>query len=249
MQEATASRDRRWFLIGAAALAAAYAGLRWRNSRPQPETYEPIDDLPGFRRVAEGEISTAAFNPLVGLDAPRDPVAPIPLARLCAALFAEGTGPGVPVAFFTDYFCPYCRVMSRYLADNRARGDIALTVHEFPVLTDASEAAARAALAAASQGAYETFNRRLMRSRFVPDAGYLTTLAESVGLDAPRLLREMQGDVVSAQLDVSRAVAARFGFYATPSLVIGRTVVIGSLSEVRFAQLVAAEAADPGAVC
>lgn len=249
MQEATARRDRRGFLIGAGAVAAAYIGLRWNNTRPKSVDYEQIGELPGFRRVAGGEVSTAAFNPLVGLDAPDDPVAPIPLADLCGALFAEGTGPGVPVAFFTDYFCPYCRVMSRYLADSKARGDIALTVHETPILTDASEAAARAALAAERQGAYDIFNRRLMRSSFVPDTGYLTTLAEGAGLDAPRLLREMEGEVVSAQLKVSQAVAARFGFFATPSMVIGRTVVVGSLSEARLAQLVAAEAADPGEVC
>ena len=139
--------------------------------------------------------------------------------------------------------------MSKYLADSKARGDIALTVHEMPILTEASETAARAALAAGEQDAYETFNRRLMRSNFVPSPGFLTMLAESVGLDAPRLLREMNGDKTTSQLMISKAVAARFGFFATPSMVIGRTVVVGALSEAEFALLVAAEAADPGNVC
>jgi len=249
MQELAVKRDRRGLLIGAAMFASAYIGLRWWNSRPEPAVFELFDGLPGFRQVAGGKVSTGAFNPLVGLEASDDPVPPIALKNLCGALFSEGTGPGVPVAFFTDYFCPYCRVMSKFLADSNARGDIVLTVHEMPVLNDDSEVAARAALAAAGQGAYEALNRRLMRSRFVPDTSYLIKMAESAGLDAPRLLREMNSEEVSDQLRLSKSVAARFGFFATPSLVIGRTVVVGSLSEERLALLVEQEVADPGDVC
>ena len=116
-------------------------------------------------------------------------------------------------------------------------------------MSTASETAARAALAAGRQGAYEAVSRRLMRSVFSPEAPYLRTLANSVGIDADQLLREMDGEAVTEQLALSQSVAARFGFFATPSMVIGRTVIVGSVSEAELDRLIELEAADPGGAC
>jgi protein-disulfide isomerase len=249
MQGTPKNGNRRGFLIGAALLASAYGGLRWWSRRLGPVEYEPLVNLPGFRRVEGGEVSVASWDPFVGLNAAAEPIEPIPLERLCDALFAAGTGPGVPVAFFTDYFCPYCRVMTGFLSERNENGIITLTTHETPLLGEDSKAAARAALAAGRQGAYEAFNRRLMRSVFSPGAPYLARLADSIGIDAERLLREMDGAMVSEQLALTRSLAVRFGFFATPSMVIGRTAVVGSIGETELDRLIKEEAADPGGVC
>jgi 2-hydroxychromene-2-carboxylate isomerase len=74
-------------------------------------------------------------------------------------------------------------------------------------------------------------------------------LADSIGIDAERLLREMDGAMVSEQLALTRSLAVRFGFFATPSMVIGRTAVVGSIGETELDRLIKEEAADPGGVC
>ena len=249
MQDSPRTGNRRGFFIGAALFASSYGGLRWWNGRLRPVEYEPIADIPGFRRVVGGEVSVVSWDPFVGLDATAEPIKPIPLERLCDALFAAGTGPSVPVAFFTDYFCPYCRVLTGFLSERNENGSITLTTHETPLLSVDSKTAARAALAAGRQSAYEAFNRRLMRSVFSPGAPYLARLADSIGIDAERLLREMDSAAVSEQLALTRSVAARFGFFATPSMVIGRTAVVGSISEAELDRLIEEEAADPGGGC
>jgi len=92
----------------------------------------------------------------------------------------------VPIAFFTDYNCPYCRVMTDVLARLEADPGAGVKIyrHELAILGEASEMAARGALAARRQGAGEAFHRRLMRSRFLADENYMRRLAEGMGLDA-----------------------------------------------------------------
>lgn len=240
--------DRRGVLVAAAALVAVYGGLRWWNGRSGAPVYEDLADVPGFRRVQGGAVSRPAFDPLVGLDTGRPAPPPIPREALCTALFTAA-GPGVPVAYFTDYFCPYCRVLSRLLADRQADGRIALTVHQTPLLGEASDAAARAVLAARAQGGGDAVSRRLERSRLLPTAGYLREMAAGIGLDGERLLADMQAAPVEGELAQARALAATFGFGATPAMVIGRTAVLGAVDEDRLDRLIAAEAADPGRAC
>ena len=60
-----------------------------------------------------------------------------------------------------------------------------------------------------------------------------------------RLARDAASPEVTARIARSEALAARFGFFATPSLVVGRTAVTGALSERRLAALVTLESRLP----
>ncbi len=236
--------------IGAAALAVP------RLIRRHGETafdFAPVAGLPGFRRIEGGDASGAGFDPLVGIDAPtarRPPAAP-PIAAdaVCGALFAERSGgrapDRVPVAMFSDAYCQYCRILAPRLEALEGEGRIAITWHELPILGPASDAAARLALAADAQGAYAAMQARLLRARVQPGPAYLRDLATGLGLDPDRLARDAASPEVTARIARSEALAARFGFFATPSLVVGRTAVTGALSERRLAALVALESRLP----
>lgn len=241
--------DRRGLLIAAAAVGAVWGGgALWRAWDARRFDFEPVDGLPGFRRIAAGPVTRAGgtADPLVGLETRRPPPV-LTDAEVCSALH-RSEGQGVPVASFSDYFCPYCRVLTRELFALQAEGAVRVTWHELPLLSPASEPAARAALAAARQGGYEALHTRLMRSRFVASRAYLEDLAETAGLDAARLVAEMDGPEVSRDLDVARALADRFGFWATPALVVGRTAVLGAIKPARLRALIAIEA-GAGPVC
>ena len=243
---------RRTLLAGAALLAVPLLALRTRAPRDAAFAVAEIPGAPGFRRLEAGGASTPLGDPFVGLRAPGDPPPPDPLPPedLCAALFGPGpaTGGTVPVASFSDYYCPYCRDLTARLAA-RTEDDLRITWHELPLLGEASRAAARAALAADLQGAYPAFQARLLRAAFQPTDAYLTDLGQSLGLDPDRLLADARGDTVARRLAISARAAATLGIGGTPALVVGRTLVSGAISDTRLDALVALERAEGPRTC
>lgn len=226
---------------------AALAGLGligaprlWLRFGPRP-IFEDIAGLPGFRRLAGGQTSGGGAVALIGVDhdAERIPASP------CTGLFPERIVSGsVPVAYFSDARCIYCRTMSPMLKRMEEAGEIAVAWHELPLLSPASVVAARASIAARAQGAFDIFHQRLMGTPFLPTDPYLRDIARDAGIDPARLLFDMNAPFVEGELAVSAALARRFGFIGTPGMVIGRTVVLGQLSEAALARLLAIERAE-----
>ena len=236
------SIPRRQLVAASIALAglAAIGVRRLPGLRAEPLEFEPLDRPPGFRRLEAGP-SSAAFDPLAGLG--QSGAAPAPPRDLCAALFgAEPLPPDqVPVAYFSDYNCPYCRVLSERLRDLEGTLPVRIRWHELPLLGPGSEAAARGALAAARQDGYAEFHDRLMTTSFRATDGYLATVAREEGLDADRLIEDMTSQAVTDHLETSRRLAALFGIFGTPALVVGRTLVQGEVSKDTFTRLVEIE--------
>ena len=235
-------------LFGAAALVGGYqlAPRFWQGTF----RFTPVDGLLGFRRLDGGRVSTVGFDPLAGIGqtaaavesagVPSDP------AGLCAALFDGGGGAPVPAAFFSDYFCPYCRVLEGDLLRLQDAGPgIRLVRHQVPILGRSSVLAARAALAASLQGVEPAFSARLIRTSFQPTDSYLMAIAKDIGADPARLLTDMDSAEVSHRLAVSRGLFQAFGFFGTPGLVVGHTAVAGEIAPVRLRALVDLEAAGP----
>lgn len=218
-----------------------------RRLLPQRFDFEPVADPAGFRTLAGGA-TTAASNPLIGLDRPApETLSPDAVrADLCRALFgAERIAPGeAPVASFSDYFCPYCRALTQRLSALEAEGAVRMRWHEWPLFGPTSETAARAALAADLQGAYAGFHKAMMRGGFIPTPQFLADLAARLGLDPARMAADMDGPEVSRRLAETRALTRLFGFIGTPSLVVGRTVITGAIEDARLRALIERERDD-----
>ena len=204
---------------------------------------EPIPGLPGFRRVA----GTPA--------APQDTTTALREwswsgLSPCDLLFTAPRAAGdVPIAYFSDYNCGFCRHLSPRLADLATAADVSVTWHELPLLGPASTRAARAALAARKQGAHVAFHARLMdRSGGLADAT-LRDLARREGLDPDRLIADMDAPGVTRQLAITADLGRRFGFVGTPALVIGRTAALGALSDARLENLIALERQEATPPC
>lgn len=208
---------------------------------PQRFDFAALGDPQGYRELKGGSV-TAGADPLAGLGPSRPGEATPPdalRADLCARLFGGPPQPGVtPIASFSDYACPFCRVLTEKLADIAEERGVSVRWHEWPLLGPRSEALARAALAAARQNAYPAFHAALMGSAFVPTGAYLRSLAERNGLDPELLVADMTSDAVSRRLADSRGLARLFGFIGTPALVVGRTVVQGAIAEARLRALI-----------
>ncbi len=243
-------------LLGVGALGVGYAGLRYgipRLSEFFAADFEfvAMNEPAGFRRI-DGGASTAGFDPFFGISgadaAQAEGVVSDVRTRLCSTLFGDPTPPGglVPVASFSDYNCPFCRVLTERLAQMQSVPPRQIEVfwHELPLLGEGSMMAARGALAAKRQGAYVAFHRRLMQSRFQTTPAYLATLAEDLGVDEEQLVRDMQSEDVTTEIADSRALARIFGFIGTPAMLVGRTVVQGEISQIRLQRLIDRELAD-----
>ncbi len=248
--------SRRNLLVGGLVLAGGYGAVRFGLQSftelfADELEFEPIADPAGFRRISGGP-SSVGFDPFFGLDDGDGSGRAVAVAdvrrRLCAALFgtAQPDPDVVPVASFSDYYCPYCRVLTQKLAslEESADGAIRVEWHELPLLGEASLAAAKAALAAERQGAYVAFHRRLMRTPFRPTRGYISRLAADLGVDETQMIADMDGAEVLAEIGESGALARLFGFIGTPALVVGRTVVQGEVDDGTLRRLIERERAD-----
>jgi len=151
---------------------------------------------------------------------------------------------------FFDYRCPYCERLTdmlRQIHDDDP--SVRIVYKEWPVLGARSTLAARAALAAGMQGQYQAFHAGLMGSRFLPSMGYIEGLATDLGLDVQRLRADMSAPRMTAALQRTSDLAKTFGFRGTPSLVVGRTVVQGAISEAALRRLVEIEAGRSDRSC
>ncbi|MEO8245311.1 MAG: DsbA family protein, partial [bacterium] len=220
-------------------------------------TFRAIPGLAPFRTLeAIGTLSTAA-GLLIGLDAgqPPDAVGDVMIAEVranpCAALFRTQEDPRLPIAFFSDFNCPNCRILHSILTeyDTKHPDIIRIIHHELPLLGAASTIASKAVLAANLQGGYTAMHDRLIRAQMVTDLNYVVTMAQSVGLDGRRLVADMQSPEIETALDKSKAIAKVFGFYGTPATVIGSTVFLGAIPAVDVAQIIEAELAAPVRAC
>ncbi len=235
---------------GLGALAYGTTGLLRRLSEPALE-FSPIRNLPGFRRIKGGPVSGGATM-MVGLDRADASAPPKPglgKAALCDVLFGPAPDKSrVQIAYFTDYRCLYCRKISPMLAELGTT--VQITWHDLPLLGPISDRGARAAVAAAYQGAYATFHTRLMGTPVMPTPGYLRQLAQDAGIDGDRLLRDMTSARTEKQLAQTAAAARLFGFVGTPALVVGRTAALGGIDQRLLDRLIATERAEiSAAVC
>lgn len=241
-------RNLLWLGGAALAFAALSSTPRLYNRlRPQTFAFSPVPGLPGFRQTERAEISGGAAL-FAGLDAGEGPALPEVTSDICRHLFGA-PGDAVPVAYFSDVRCPYCRVLTPLLLEVKAEADppVRLVWHELPLLGTGSQLAARAALAAERQGAGDAIHLALARSSFVPSPAYLRDLAGALGIDGDRLLADMDAPGIDRQLAVSAALARAFGFAGTPALVVGRTAHLGRIEALNLRRLIALEAKEAAA--
>ena len=140
---------------------------------------------------------------------------------------------------FSDYNCGYCkRIFNDLQAVLAERADVRLVVKEFPILSESSVLAAKAAIAAQRQGKFEQFHIALMTWRGRIDANAIKAAGQKAGLDNKRLRVDMEDDLTAAIINRTRAAAAAFEVRGTPALIIGERVIPGAISKNEILNLI-----------
>jgi len=146
-------------------------------------------------------------------------------------------GDVVLVEFF-DYNCGYCKQSMDSLFDAvKADGKVKVVFKEFPILTEESEVAARAALAAKKQGKYEDIHRAFMKYRGRLDEKQILRIAGENGVNVEQLKKEMGSPDIDKQLRRNQEIAHALQINGTPSFVIGNRILSQALDQQEFKQL------------
>ncbi len=154
------------------------------------------------------------------------------------------------IFLWSDYSCPYCRrvhaELARVLAD---RDDVRLVLKNFSIHGALSDAPAKAVIAAKIQDnakaakldellmAKEYYTQDDMKDQAkLPEKIHANVmkLAKEAGLDTKQLEKDMEGDVVKAELQNVRELAQRFEISGTPYLIIGDKAFPGAIPYARI---------------
>ena len=151
------------------------------------------------------------------LTTPADPVA------------GDANGDVTIVEFF-DTRCPYCRkiepVMDSFLAKDR---HVKLVYKDLPILGPASLLGSKALLAAHKQDAYVKMRDAVMKLPPDTTLAQIQTTAKALGLDWPRLAKDMEDPAIKAQIDANLKLAHDLGIQGTPALVVGNELIPGAI--------------------
>jgi protein-disulfide isomerase len=180
-------------------------------------------------------------------DSQRDTVAQKAIQENGAALTGDPEAPiagnpagDVTIVEFNDYQCPYCkRAHMAVKAVLAADPKVKLVLKDLPILGEPSRIAAFAALAARAQSKHLALHDALMEYPGKIDRDRIFEIAGSVGLDVPRLQKDMDDPKIKALIDRNVALASALGVRGTPAFVIGKQFVPGAVDADTLKQMIA----------
>jgi protein-disulfide isomerase len=168
-----------------------------------------------------------------------------PIADNADALFRSHKAPfvgnpngDVTVVEFFDYNCSYCRRAVPDVAkllENDSK--VKVVFKQLPIFGDDSVDAAKGALAAAKQDKYFEMHQKLFSDPGSANKDKVLGIANAIGLDVPRLEKDMESEDVRAALDEARELAQKLEVRGTPFYLIGDRF-IGGASQDLYDELV-----------
>jgi protein-disulfide isomerase len=137
--------------------------------------------------------------------------------------------PDITIIEFTDYGCGFCR-KSVEDVDRLVKTDprIRVVYREVPILSPASEQAARWALAAAKQGKHKAFHDAMF-AKGPPNDATIRAAASTAGLDIAKAEADAAGSDVTAEIESNLKMMQQIGFSGTPTFIMGDQVIEGAV--------------------
>nr|WP_294914611.1 DsbA family protein [uncultured Neokomagataea sp.] len=142
----------------------------------------------------------------------------------------------VTVVEFLDPRCSYCRAMvpvvERFLVRHK---DVRLVERLVPVLGKGSVLDTQAIQAASLQGKYDVLRQALMSDTVTPSVERVRQIAQANGIDADRLVKDMNSPAVITTIRSNLDLAQAIGLDGTPTFVFGTAVIApGALNDMQM---------------
>ena len=140
---------------------------------------------------------------------------------------------------FFDYNCGYCKSVVKTIMDILSEDKkINFVFVEFPILSQKSYIAAKAALASKKQNLYNQFHLSLMKMKGRLNEEKVFSIAKKTGLDLRKLRIDMNNPEIEQQLLKNREIAKLLGLNGTPAFIIGDIIYSGALNLNNLKQII-----------
>jgi protein-disulfide isomerase len=148
----------------------------------------------------------------------------------------------ISIVEWFDYQCPYCRKVEPEIRQVvQDDGKVRLVLKDWPILGEVSKIAARMALASKYQDKFFAAHEAMIGVNSKLTAPRIRELLAGAGIDIDRLDRDLAANAraIDAILARNNDQAAAFGFRGTPSFIVGKFRVPGTLTMAEFEQVIA----------
>ena len=140
---------------------------------------------------------------------------------------------------FFDYNCGYCKSVVKTIMDVLSEDKkINFVFVEFPILSEQSYFAAKAALASKKQGLYNQFHLSLMKIKGRVDKEKVFSTAKKIGLDIDKLKIDMNNPEIEQKLIKNREIAKLLSLNGTPAFIIGDIIYPGALNSNNLKEII-----------
>ena len=140
---------------------------------------------------------------------------------------------------FFDYNFGYCKSVVRTIMDVLSEDKkINFVFVEFPILSEQSYFAAKAALALKNQNLYNKFHLSLMKINGRVNEEKVFSTAKKIGLDINQLKKDMNNIKIEQQLVKNREITKLLGLNGTPAFIIGNIIYPGALNSNNLKKLI-----------
>ena len=137
----------------------------------------------------------------------------------------------VTIVEFYDYNCGYCKqvpdVFARLLEED---DDVKIIYKELPILSESSQYATTAAMAAMKQGKFLEFHNALMKNKRQLTEDLVLKIASDIGLDNDQLVKDMTDPEIETNIMKTKYLVQNIGVSGTPGFVIGNQIIPGYIS-------------------
>jgi protein-disulfide isomerase len=146
----------------------------------------------------------------------------------------------VTVVEFLDNRCGFCKRVAGSVTQLQEDDPRVRVIYKnFPILGEASELAAKAALASNAQGRYKQFHEALLAARTELTKEQVLHIAADVGLDAKQIETEMDNPEWTTTIEKNRALAKELGITGTPAFIVGTELHPGAMDVKALKELIA----------
>jgi len=146
-----------------------------------------------------------------------------------AGAWAGNQNGDATLTIFYDYACGYCRAslpdVERLLKEDK---QLKIVFRELPILSEDSDLAARASLAAAAQGKFKAFHDALYAAG-KPTPQNIERAQKQAGIDTASAAKVQASPEAQREIEGNVQVARDLRFSGTPSWVVGDQILNGAV--------------------
>ncbi len=130
---------------------------------------------------------------------------------------------------FVDYNCGYCKKTLPTIAKLMKNfNNIQIVFIDYPILSESSEIAARASLAANEQNSYFKYHNVLLNNNKSINEDVLYKIAKELSLDIEKFKKDMSSEKIKSNVIKNVKFANSLKIRGTPTFIIGKQILPGA---------------------